>query len=83
MNTYLIDPRNNNGNSGETFYVEAADYGEAAKKAAEIIFDGSRGHTQRDTGDRDGSGMFSLWEHDRTPEFRMSRIGHAFHVLEM
>ncbi|MGI0451534.1 hypothetical protein [Pseudomonas aeruginosa] len=37
MNTYLIDPRKNNDNSGERFTVDAVDITAAAKSAAQQI----------------------------------------------
>ncbi|HBO3840553.1 TPA: hypothetical protein L4T12_004901 [Pseudomonas aeruginosa] len=81
--TYLVDPRKNNGNSGELFTVEANDIGAAATIAARRILGGKfSGLVYRQTGDAGGSGMFQAYNHLAGTNRTETTVGHPFHVME-
>ncbi|HBO5725411.1 hypothetical protein F8135_30085 [Pseudomonas aeruginosa] len=84
MNTYLIDPRKNNDNSGERFTVDAADITAAAKSAAQqILGEKFEGLVYRETGEPNGSGMFQAYHHLHGTNRTETSVGYPFHVMEL
>ena len=80
MNTYLIDPR---ANDGDMFTVEASDHFDAARSGAKRMFPKNNFTIHRETGSADGSGLFQAYKIIDPKTGLLSSYQYMFHVAEV